>query len=109
MRSHINGAAMHISVMDRGSRKGQARWNIISETGFQRELMVVAANSRVRDGKAWRCLDPAVIPACEGYRMPLRIKLETEPPIIPYILYLAQAREVWRCWDGLSNPMYEKM
>ena len=77
--------------MDGGYRKGQARWNIISETGSRRESVGVVANSRVIDGEAWRFLDPAVIPDCAWYRMPLWIKLETEPPIMSSRIYLVQA------------------
>ena len=41
--------------------------------------------------------------------MPLWVKLETEHPIMSYRIDLEQARECWRCHDGLSMPMYEKM
>ena len=92
-----------------GSRKGQARWNISSENGYQRELVGVVENSRVRDGEAWRCLDPAGIFARAWYRMPLWIKLETEPSISSSVIYLVQARDGWRFHDGISTPMYEKM
>ena len=40
--------------MEGESIKGQAKWNIISETGSQRDLVGVVANSRLRDGEAWR-------------------------------------------------------
>ena len=82
--------------MGGGYRKGQAKWNIISETGSQRDYVGFVANSRVRDGEAWRCLDPVGIPDCAWYRMPLWIKQDTEPPIMSYRIYLAQAREGWR-------------
>ena len=95
--------------MNGGSRKCQARWNIISETGSQKYLVVFAANYRVRDGEDWKCLDPAGIPAHAWYRMPPWVKLETEPPITSSRLYLAQSREGFRCHDGISTPMYKKM
>ena len=95
--------------MDRGYRKGQDGWNIISETGLRRKLVEVAANSRVRDGEACRCLYLMDIPACAWYMMPLWIKLKTEPPIMSSRLDLAQAREDWRCNDRLSTHMYKNM
>ena len=95
--------------MDRGSRKGKVKWNISSETGLQRKSMVVVANYKMRDDEAWRCLDPAGIPTCAWYGMPLWINLETEPPIISSRIYLEQASEGWRFHDRLSTPMYEKM
>ena len=79
--------------MDGGSRKGQARWNIISETGSRRESVVIVANSIVRDSEACILLDPAGIPTRAWYRMTLWIKLETEPPIMYSRICLAQARE----------------
>ena len=69
-------------------------------------LVVVVANFRVIDGEAWRYLDPLGIPACVWYRMPLWIKLETEPPVMSSRIYFAQATEGWRCHDGLYTPMY---
>ena len=95
--------------MDRGSIKGQVRWNIISENGLQIDPVVVVANSILRYSEAWRCLDLAGIPVCEWYKMALWIKLETEPLIMYSIIDLAQAREGWRCHDRLSTPMYENM
>ena len=92
-----------------GSIKGQGRWNISSDTGLRRYVLVIAANSRVRDGEAWRCLDSAGIPACSWYRIPLWIKLDTERSIMPYILYLAQSRKGCRCHHVMSTPMYDKM
>ena len=71
--------------------------------------MVVVQNSRVRDGEAWSCLDPAGITDRAWYSMPLWINIDTEPPIISDRKDLVQAREVWRCHDGLSTPMYENM
>ena len=88
-----------------GSIKGQAECKISSETGSRRDPVRVVANSRVRYSEAWRCLDPVGIPACTWYRMPLWIKLETEPPIMSSIIDLTQYREGWRCHDGLSMPM----
>ena len=78
--------------MDGGSRKGQARCNISSDNGSRIESVVVVANSRVRDGEAWRCLYPAGISAYKCYRMPLWVKLETEPPIMSSRIDLAQTR-----------------
>ena len=95
--------------MDVESRKGQEKWNIFPETGLRRDSVVFSTNSSVRDGEAWRCLDPAGIPSRVWYRMPLWIKLETEPPIMSSILYPKQAREGCRCNYRLSTPMYEKM
>ena len=71
--------------------------------------MGVATNSIVRDGDAWRCVDPAGIPDCAWYRMPLWVKLETEPTIVPSRLDLEQSREDWRCHYGMSTSMYENM
>ena len=96
-------------MIDGGSIKGQAKWNIIYDAGSLRESMGDVSNCRVRGGETWSCLDPAGIPARAWYRIPLRIKLDTEPPITYFIIDLAQAREVWRFHDGLSTPMYEKM
>ena len=73
----MNGADMQRSVMDGGSRKGQAGWNISSETGLRRESVGVVENSRVRDIKSCRCLALVGIPACARYSIPLWIKLET--------------------------------
>ena len=95
--------------MDGGSRKGQMRWNVILGIDLRRDLMRVAANYRVRGGEAWRCLYPEGIPAYSWYSMPLWVNLDTEPPIMPSILDLVQPREGWRCHDGLSMPMYEKI
>ena len=95
--------------MDGGSRKAQARCNISSETGLRRESVGFTANYRVIDSEAWRCLDPAGIPARVWYMTPLWIKLDIEPPIMSSRLDLAQAREVCRCHDRISTPMYEKM
>ena len=95
--------------MNGGYRKGQARWNIILETGYQRELVGFAANYKVRYGEAWRCLDPAFISSLGWYTMPLWIKLETEPPIMSSILDLGQARKCCRCHDELSMRMHGKM
>ena len=53
-----------------GSRKVQAKWNIRSDTSLQRESVGVLANSRVRYGDYWRCLDPVGIPTCSWYRLP---------------------------------------
>ena len=64
----IARAATQRSVMDIGSRKGQEIWNIISETGLRRESVGFAANYRVREGEAWRCLYPAVIRTLTWYR-----------------------------------------
>ena len=94
--------------MGRGSRKGQARWNISLDTGLQRELVGFVANSKVRGGEAWRCLDPAGIPASTWYKMPMWINIETEPPIMSSGIDLAKTRGGWRCHDGISTPMYEK-
>ena len=66
-------------------------------------------NFRVRDREDWRCLYPAGIPSRVRYRMPLWIKLETEPPITPSRLDSEQAREGCRCHDRLSMPMYKKI
>ena len=41
--------------------------------------------------------------------MPMWIKIETETPMMPSILDLEKDREYWRCHDGVSTPMYEKM
>ena len=71
--------------------------------------MGVLTNYKVRDGEFWMCLYPAVISACAWYRMPLWINLETEPPIISSRIDLAQAREGWRCHDGLSTPRHENI
>ena len=95
--------------MDGGSRKGQEKWNIISETGIRRYLVLFAKYSRVRDGEAWRFLDPTGIPANVWYRTTLWINLETKPPIVSSRLDLAQDREGCRCHDRISMPMYEKM
>ena len=83
--------------------------DISSETGLQRESTGVVANSIVIDGESWRCLDLAVIPDCAWYRIPKWNKLETEPRIFSSIIDLSQAGDGWRCNDGLSTPMYEKM
>ena len=66
----ITEAATQRIMTDRGCRKGQEMWNISLETGSRRELVGVVANSRVRYGEAWRCLDPAGIPDRAWYRMP---------------------------------------
>ena len=95
--------------MDGESRKVQEKWNKIPETSSQRDSVVFSTNYRVRDGEAWMCLDHAVIPSRVWYRMPLYIKLETEPPIMSSILDLEQAREGCRRHDRLSTPMYENM
>ena len=95
--------------MDGGSRKGQTKWNISSETGLQRESVGVVDNYIVRYGEVWRCLYPSGIPAYAWYRMPLWIELETEPLITSSIIDLAQAREAWRFHDRLSTPMHQKM
>ena len=95
--------------MDGGSRKGQAKWNIRSENGSRRESVGVVANSRVRDGEAWRCLDPAGIPYCAWYRKSMYIKLEMEPPMMSSRIDLAQDREGWRCHDGISTSMHENI
>ena len=95
--------------MDGGSRKGQEKWNIIPKTGSRRKSVGIFANSRVRDGDAWRCLYPVGIPACACYRTPMWIKLDTEQPIMPSRLDLAQARECWRFHGGVSTPMYENI
>ena len=95
--------------MDGGSRKGQAKWNIISETVLRRYLVLFAKYSRVRDGGAWRFLDPMVITANAWYRTTLWINLETKTPIVSSRLDLAQDREGCRCHDRISMPMYEKM
>ena len=71
--------------------------------------MGAVVNYIVRDGEAWRCLDPAGIPYCAWYRMPLWIKLEMEPPIIYSRIDLAQDSKGWRCHHGIYTPMYEKM
>ena len=95
--------------MARGSRKGQARWIISSGTGVRRELVGFVTNSRVRHSEAWMCLDTVGIPACAWYKMPLWIKIDTEPLLISCIIDLAQARKGCSCHDGLSMPMYYKM
>ena len=95
--------------MDVESRKGQEKWNIFPETGLRRDSVVFSTNSSVRDGEAWRCLDPAGIPSRVWYRMPLWIKLETEPPIMSSRLYLEEARKGCRCHDSISTSVYEKM
>ena len=106
----ITGAATQISVMDGGgSRKGQANWNINYETGSRRYYVGVVANYRVRDGEAWRCLDPGGIPARAWYRRPLWTILDMEPTIMHSRIDLAQARERWRCHNELSTPMHEEM
>ena len=79
------------------------------ETGYQRELVGFAAKYRMSDGEAWRYLDPAGITSLECYKMPLWIKLDTEPPIMSSILDLEQARKYFRCHDELSMPIYGKM
>ena len=59
------------------ARRGRIR----SETSSKREPVVFVANYKEKDGEAWRCLDSAGIHARAGYRMPLWIKLETEPQL----------------------------
>ena len=71
--------------------------------------MGFSANYRVRDGEAWRCIDPTGIFARAWYRMPLWIKLDTEPTIRSSRIHLAQARESLRFHDGISTPMYVRM
>ena len=71
--------------------------------------MGVVTNSRVRDSEAWMCLDPEVIPSRAWYRMSLYIKLKMEPPMMSSRIDLAQAREVCRCHDGISTPIYENI
>ena len=95
--------------MDGGSRKGQAKWNIRYENGSRIKSVGVVPNYRVRDGEAWRCLYPAGIPTRAWYRMPLWIKIETEPPVMSSIIDLVKDREGWSFHDGISTPMYEKM
>ena len=95
--------------MNGGSRKGQEKWNISSQTGSQRNSVVVVTNYRVRDSEACRCLYPAGIPARAWYSIPLCIKLDTEPPIMSSVIDLAQAMEGWRGHGRLSTPMYEKV
>ena len=103
------GDATQRSMLDKGSRNGQAKWNIRSDTALRRESVGLVTNYRVRNGEAWRCLYPAGILTCMWYRMPLWIKLETEHPIMSYIIDLEQPREGWRCHDGIYMPMYEKI
>ena len=79
------------------------------DTGLQRELVGFVANSKVRDGEAWRCLDSTGIPAIAWYRMPLWIKLKMEPPIIYSRLDLEKDREGCRFRDVLSKPIYGNM
>ena len=78
----MTGDATQRTVMGGGYRKGQTRWNISSDTISQRELVGFAKNSILRDCEAWKCLYPAGIPSRACYRMPLWIKLDTEPPIM---------------------------
>ena len=96
-------------MVDEGSIKIQARWNISLETDLQREPVVFAANFRVRDGEAWRCLDPAGIPYCAWYRKSMYIKLEMEPPMMSSRIDLAQDRDGCRCHASLSTPIYKNM
>ena len=93
-------------MIDGGSRKGEAKWKIIPETGFQRDSVVCSKNYIVRYRENWRCLDSAGKPSPVWYRMPMWIKLETEHPIISSRLDLAQSREGCRLHDRLSTPMY---
>ena len=95
--------------MDGGSRKGQTKWNISSETGLQRKSMGVVANYKMIDGEAWRCLDPAGIPYCAWYRKSMYIKLEMEPTMMSSRIDLAQARDGCRCHASLSTPIYKNM
>ena len=95
--------------MDGGSRKGQAKWNIILETGLRRYLVVCSTNDRVRERDYWRWIDPTGMPSHVWYMTYLWIKLDMEPPIISSRLDLAQSREGCRCHARLSTPMYENI